>query len=231
MKGIAKQKKYASVLSRSFLFTGTAPGFAEEAYGDSGCACAGFEAGERVYTGTRFRKSMGIVLSGKLAAYRPSGEGPAVLLNTFYSGGVFGVAGLFHDAPKYVSEILAERRSRVMFLTEELLHGLFFRDPRIAENYIGFLAGRICFLNGRIDQFTGGTARCRLAEFLLFRSEQEGGKREFSLPCSMAGLAGMLNIGRASLYRAFAALEGEGAVARSGRKISLADPELLRVGR
>lgn len=231
MKEITKQKKYAEVLSHSFLFAGTVPGLAEEAYGDPGCTCAGFEAGEKVYTRTKFRKSMGIVLSGKLAAYRPSEEGPAVLLNTFYGGGVFGVAGLFHDAPEYVSEILAEKRSRVLFLTEELLHGLFFRNPRVAENYIGFLTGRICFLNGRIDQFTGGTARCRLAEFLLFRWEQEGGNREFVLPCSMARLADMLNIGRASLYRAFSALEKEGAVARSGRKISVADPDLLRGGR
>lgn len=232
MDGVPKQKRDCAALSRSFLFTGTSPELAVKAYKDSGCTCTVFEAGEKVYTRTRFRKSMGIVLSGRLAAYRPSEEGEApVLLNTFYSGGVFGVAGLFHSAPAYVSEILAEKRSRVLFLTEELLHGLFFKDPRVAENYIGFLTGRICFLNARIDQFTGGSARGRLAEYLLFRYEQEGRPPQLRLSCSMTGLAEMLNIGRASLYRAFAALEAEGAVARSGRVLSMAAPELLRSGR
>lgn len=228
---IVKLKRYCTVLSRSFLFEGTPPELAEKAFVDPGCACLRFASGEKIYTRMKYRKSMGIVLSGKLAAYRPSGEGPEVLLNTFYGGGVFGVAGLFHDVPEYVSEIRAEKESRVLFLTEGLLHGLFFREPRVAENYIGFLAGRICFLNGRIDQFTGGTARCRLAEFLLFRYEQEGCPEEFGLPCSMAKLAEMLNIGRASLYRAFTSLEEEGAVKRAGKRVSVMAPELLRGGR
>lgn len=151
-------------------------------------------------------------------------------MNIFYTGGVFGVAGLFNSARQYVSDITAVKPSRVMFLSQSLLHRLFCRDVRVAENYISYLSGRICFLNNRIDFFAGGNVEYRLASFLLTVSLQNRTPEEFQLPCTMSQLASMLNMGRASLYRAFNALTADGLIRRSGKTIVILDSDRLKTG-
>lgn len=231
MKEVRKQKKYVALLSQSFLFDGMEGDLVDTVFASSECTCMEFEPGEKIYTRNHFDASIGIVLSGKLDACKPGEDGAGLTLNTFYPGGIFGVAGLFNNSKQYVSEVAAVKRSRVLFLTQALLHSLFRQDYRIAENYIGFLSNRICFLNSRIDNFTGGNAQYRLASFLLSVSAQSADPLRFELPCTLTQLAGTLDMGRASLYRAMDALESSGVLQRSGKSIVLVDPDRLKSGR
>lgn len=227
MREVKKQANYKALLSQSFLFSGINSELADEAFASGECICLEFEPGEKVYTKNYFRKSMGIVLTGKLKACK---SGEDLILNTFYTGGIFGVACLFNSTKQYVSEVIAVKRSRVMFLSQDLLHVLFQKDYRIAENYISYLSSRICFLNSRIDNFTGGSAENRLASFLLSTSAHSNDPLSFELPCTLTQLAGMLDMGRASLYRAMDALEESGVIRRSGKNIVMVDSDRLKSG-
>jgi len=228
MKPINKQNKYCLLLAQSFLFSKIDFAAVSATFQSEGCSCMEFEPGEKIYTRNSFAKSLGIVLSGELKALKPAGT--SLVLNTFYSGGVFGVAGLFNDARQYVSEVVAVKRSRVLFLPQALLHGLFEQNTQIAENYIGYLSTRICFLNSRIDNFIGGTAECRLANFILSLSAQRENSLVFKLPCTLTQLSNTLNIGRASLYRAIEALSRESIIERSGKNITIINIERLKSG-
>lgn len=230
MKTIQKQKKYFSMLAQSFLFTGIDERETRFAFENEECRCMSFEAGEKIYTRNSFHKSIGMVLSGQLKAVKSSSEKGGLVLNTFFTGGVFGVACLFHPARQYVSEVTAVKRSKVMFLSQSLLQQLFRRDCRIAENYISYLSGRICFLNSRIDYFIGGNVEYRLASFLLTLSSQSGDPLEVSLPCTLSKLANMLDMGRASLYRAFDALIADGLIRRAEKTIFILDLDRLKSG-
>jgi CRP-like cAMP-binding protein len=225
MKELRKTKRGVQILSGTFLFQGVDRKLSESAYASPFCTCAEFEAGERIYTKTDFRKSIGIVLSGGLKAVKGEEEGQAIILNTFGSGGIFGAAGLFGDSCRYVSEIIAMRRSRVLFLPQPLLRDLIYREPRVAENYIAFLSGRIRYLNTCIDHFTGGSAEARLAQFLSALGE--GRKDVVQLPYSLTQLSGTLDVGRASLYRAFNTLTAKGLIRRKGRLVNILDSEGL----
>lgn len=227
---VMKHNKYQQLLSQSFLFSGIDPAVVSDVFHREDCSCLEFESGEKVYTRTNFKKSMGLVLSGELKAVKPSGERQELVLNTFFAGGVFGIACLFNHTEQYVSEIVAVKRSRVLFLSQSLLHTLFEQDSKIAENYIGYLSNRICFLNGRIDRFTGGSAECRLAGFLLSLSAQSENPNLIELPCSLTQLSNNLNIGRASLYRAIDQLTGAGIIRRSGKMITIIEIERLQSG-
>lgn len=229
MKEVKKTKQYEQILSRTFLFRGIGEATVGEVYASQQCTCAQFEQDEKIYTRTDFRRSVGVVLSGCLKAVKAGTDGPAVILNTFRSGGIFGVAGLFNSSDRYVSEIVAMRRSRILFLPQPLLRDLFYRKPHVAENYIAFLSDRIRYLNTCIDHFTGGSAEARLAEFLLTLSE--GGALMLELPCSLTQLAGTLGIGRASLYRAFGSLAETGLIRRDGRRVEILDADGLKGGR
>jgi CRP/FNR family transcriptional regulator, dissimilatory nitrate respiration regulator len=230
MKEIKKSARYQELLFRTFLFRSLEKNCAEELFQSPECFCAQFQAEEKIYTRSTFLKCMGLVLTGELKAVKAaSGDSPLVL-NTFHCGGIFGVAGLFNGSDAYVSEIVAVKQSRVLFLSQKLLHDFFMRQPLAAENYISFLSGRICFLNSCIDHFTGGRAERRLAEFLLSCAALNGKKKIFSLPYSMTRLSDTLGIGRASLYRVFDVLAREGLVRRDGKTVEIIDAERLRAG-
>jgi CRP-like cAMP-binding protein len=230
MKEIRKQNRYRILLAQNFLFSGIDVSTVSNVFGLDDCSCMEFEPNEKIYTRTHFKRSMGIVLSGELKALKPVGEGPGLVLNTFSAGGVFGIACLFNNAKQYVSEVVAVKQSRVLFLPQSLLHSLFEQNPQIAENYIGYLSNRICFLNSRIDNFTGGSAECRLAGFLLSISLQSENPLQFELPCTFTQLSNTLDMGRASLYRAMDDLSAKGIISRSGKMISIIEVERLKTG-
>lgn len=218
------------MLAKSFLFSGIDADVVDTAFASEDCICREFEPDEPIYTRNRFQKSMGLVLTGELKACKTGADGQSVILNTFFAGGIFGIAGLFNNSSQYVSNVIAVKRSRVLFLSEELLHNLFQQDYRIAENYIGYLSNRICFLNGRIDNFTGGSAQGRLASYLLSISSKSADPLSFELPCAYTRLANMLNIGRASLYRALDEFCNAGIIRRDGKVITILDLERLKSG-
>ena len=155
MNRTAKKAKYQNLLDELFLFRNVPREEVEAVYCSPDCECVEFLPGEMVFTRNQYRRSLGVVVSGELRATK-KGANSVIILNSFSQGGVFGAAGLFLDMEGYVSEIQAIRKSKVLFLPEEMLHSLFMRMPVAAENYIRYLSGRIRFLNNRIDSFTGG---------------------------------------------------------------------------
>nr|WP_319488007.1 Crp/Fnr family transcriptional regulator [uncultured Caproiciproducens sp.] len=228
MKLIKKQNKYGLLLTQSFLFNGIENDTVDAAFQSDECSCMEYEVGEKIYTRNNYRKSLGIVLSGVIKAMKP--ESSSLVMNTFYPGGIFGIACLFNNSRQYVAEVIAVKRSRVLFLSQRILHELFEKNSQIAENYIGYLSDRICFLNSRIDNFTGGTSSCRLATFLLSLSAQHENALTVELPCTLTQLSNTLNIGRASLYRAFDDLCGAGIIKREGRNVTINQIERLQAG-
>lgn len=229
MRELKKSKENQLLLSKTFLFRGVETKLSQKAYRSLCCSCVEFEPGEQIYSRTNFIKSIGIVISGMLKAVKGPYDGRGIVLNTFKSGGVFGVAGLFYPCDRYVSEVVAACRSQVMFLSQDLLRELFYQEPKIAENYITFLSGRIRYLNTCIDHFTGGSAQAKLAQFLLTLGEERQGP--FVLPCPMTQLSNTLDIGRASLYRAFDSLTQEGLIRREGRKVEILNLDALKLVR
>ena len=45
------------------------------------------------------------------------------------------------------------------------------RFPEVGRNYVAYLSGRICFLSGKIDALTAGSAERKVAQYLLSRLE------------------------------------------------------------
>lgn len=226
MNYTAKKAKYKHLLEGLFLFRNISQEVVDAVYNSPACECVEFFSGEMVFTQNQYRRSLGIVVSGELRATK-NGANTIIILNSFSQGGVFGAAGLFSDMEGYVSEIQAIRKSKVLFLSEELLHSLFMAMPVAAENYIRYLSGRIRFLNNRIDSFTGGSAERRVAVFLL-DAASKAGKADIRLSITFTNLAESLNIGRASLYRAMDSLVDAGLISRNGKEISVLNVAGLR---
>lgn len=155
-----------------------------------------------------------LVLSGTVQAVGAE-NGREMILNTLHPGDFFGMASLFGGACENTL-FRAAADCQLLCLSQQAVEALIRVDPAFARNYITVLTGKIRFLNQKITAFTAGSAEKKLARYLL-SLPAEGDA--VTLPMSMVRLAAALDLGRASLYRAFDFLETQSLLTRHGSRI------------
>ncbi len=192
---------------RMFLFEGLEREQTNAVLSDKRVYTRTFSAGEHVLGGGSFTPCLGLVLSGSVYIERRA-EGKVVPMRVMRRGDVFGAASLF-GGESHPTEIRAKGKTEIMFFPQEVVAELIDRSSRAARNYIAFLSEKVRYLNARIAFYTAGTAKDRLYEYLLRIVSGDGIAR---VPISLSALAGQLDLGRASLYRALDALENEGRI-------------------
>lgn len=165
-------------------------------------------------------ESLCLILRGSVLVCG-AGNGGALVLNKLRAGDCFGVASLFGSRCG-ITAVTACEKSDLLLLSQKTVEELMQADFTFARNYICFLTDRIGFLNRKIAAFTAGSAEKKLAKYLLTLPAKNG---EMTLPVSMVRLAKMLDLGRASLYRAFSFLEQSGQLTREGKAVRLTSAE------
>ena len=124
---------------------------------------------------------------------------------------------------------MAHGRCEVLFIPADTVKYLLENDKTVMYNYVNFLSDRICFLNRKISCLTAGSVERRLALYLCsaievsFNVNENDAVYDLALPVSFSSLATMLDIGRASLYRAFDRLEADGFITKNGNHITVRD--------
>lgn len=189
------------------------------------CELRSYKKGQLVYTKTDFSRSLGIVLSGSLRVTKGNTGGHAMIMSTLGSASLFGAAALYNDEPEYAADIFALCDTQIVFFEQRLVHRMLRFEPQIAVNYIKYLSDRIVFLNKKMYFLSSGTAEQRLASFLL---DNLPVGQPAELPMQLNKLSLALNVSRASLYRAFDALEESGAIVKEGRSVCVNDAERLK---
>ncbi len=180
----------------------------------SGCYTRTFLDGETILSPSSPQPLMGLILTGG-ATVKTKDPSKNTLLRTLQAGDVFGVSNLFSKEP-FVSNITATKECCVFILPREAVRALMTENPVFLERYLSFVCGRVCYLNKKIGYLTAGSAERRLALYLAsFESE------EILLSASLSSLSDLLNLGRASLYRAFDRLSIDGYIQKDGRRITL----------
>ena len=177
-----------------------------------------YAKGDVIYHTTEFRHAIGLILSGSVTVQTPDDNGHALMMNRLGCGAMFGAAALFDCDETYVSLITAAEPTTIAFLSQERITAWLAIYPRLAENYIRFLSGRIRFLNRKLTILATGSAEARLYQYLLAQQDEHG---FVTLPRSMVELANTLNIGRSTLYRAVDALQQAGVLQHEGRHYRL----------
>ena len=181
-----------------------------------------YKRGETIYSSECFRFSVGFIIRGGAKVLKSEN---GVIISKLSDNSLFGCAALFSGQDHFVNEIIATKDTRVFYIDKSVIVKLMQLDTTFPVSYIRYLSDRILFLNKRIVNFTGGSAESRLANYLLSCFADY---KTYELDRSMSQLAVSLDIGRASLYRAFDALESGGAVERDGKYIRLVDKDRLK---
>ena len=170
-----------------------------------------FEPGQVVYSPRHFRRSLGVVLSGQLQVTKGT-----LAVSVLGPGELFGAAALYSDEPEFATTITAKCACRCLMLEQTLVDRLLAEQGQIRENYLRYLTGRVRFLSGRLQALAQPGVEGKLARYLL-----SGGG---TLTCPATELCRRLGVSRASLYRAFAALEDSGLIVRKDKTITVVDP-------
>ena len=105
---------------------------------------------------------------------------------------------------------------RIMKDEQEDVDRLLGEEPLLRRNYLRYLSGRIRFLSGRLGALAQTGAEGKLARYLLSSGEP-------SVHAPATDLAKRLGLSRASLYRAFEALESAGLIRREGKTVFVLD--------
>ncbi|MBO5845056.1 MAG: Crp/Fnr family transcriptional regulator [Clostridia bacterium] len=182
----------------------------------------GFAVGEEIISPDMSDIPVGFLLDG-CATVGSADDGKHVLIRTVSAGAVFGVATLYSADQPFPTKICAKTPCRVLFIASSAMKALIENDHGANKEFLTFLGNRIVYLNKKINAFTAGSAERRLSLFLA-DNEADG---VCSLDISMSALADMLDIGRASLYRALDTLTDEGFIERADKAIILKDKKAM----
>ncbi|MCD7775432.1 MAG: Crp/Fnr family transcriptional regulator [Clostridiales bacterium] len=186
------------------------------------------EKNEIIFSENNYSRSLVIILKGSVSVTKKSGSGKGgnILMNVLKQGDIFGMTSIFYEEDNFLTEITADERVALMFLSKENLINIFKAYPKVCESYITILSEKIHFLNKKISSFTKPEAIQKVSAFILQHSDKDGKKSV--LPYSITKVAESLNTGRASVYRAFDALENDGIIKRDGRTVEILDFNALR---
>ncbi len=214
----AKATKTLNLILSTTLFSGVDEKKLSLAI-ENGCfSQKSYDTGEVICSPPDKERKMVIFLSGEAEIYTAD-EGRSMLLRTVKQGGIVGVANLFSEED-FVSRIIATKHCDTMEISPEGYGKILESDKRAMYNYLSFLSEKIRYLNRKIVTLTAGSAERRLAYFLdTSIPEHTTDTPEITVP--MNSLSEMLNLGRASLYRATDKLTDEGFITRNGKTIKV----------
>ncbi len=182
-----------------------------------------FSAGAEIASATANR-SVKVILSGSVSVTKKNGD-KELLMRVVQAGGILGVASIFTEKSNSLSRIKAIKETEAMFISSETMQRLVRDNKDFAENYIRLLTAKIQFLNNRVKAYTSVSAESRLAFHILSLDEEHSGRVDVGV--SKTALADMLDVGRASLYRALDALTEKKIIKYEKNEIIILDYEAL----
>ncbi len=163
------------------------------------------------------------VMSGTVEILSPA-ENHKVLLKTMGAGSFFGVANLYALNAEFPSTVRAKKKTKLLIIKPEAFMNMLANEPILMGNYLEFLSKKIIYLNKKIASYTAKNTESRVAYFLC-ENEVDG---VVCTGMSFSDVAVMLDIGRASLYRALDKFEDENLIKRNGKTINILNKENLK---
>ncbi len=167
-----------------------------------------------------------LVATGKVKIYKMSPAGKEHILHIFGPGEPFGEVPVFHGQPFPASaECLVA--SKVIFFPRQRFVDLVHKNPSIALNMLAILSMRLRRFTSQIEDLSLKEVPARLAGYLLFLQEEQGGGEVIELEISKGQLASLLGTIPETLSRIFAKMSDEELINVDGRKITILDRESL----
>lgn len=187
-----------------------------------------FGRGESVFFEGDAGNGFYLIASGKVKVYKMSPAGKEHILHIFGPGEPFGEVPVFHGHPFPASAECLVKSKLLFFPREKFVH-LVNANPSIALNMLAVLSMRLRRFTAQIEDLSLKEVPARLAGYLLYLQEEQGGRQIVELEISKGQLASLLGTIPETLSRIFAKMSEEGLIAVDGRNITIKDPDSLAI--
>lgn len=173
-----------------------------------------FRPGEVIWAAGAQPRGLFVVLEGRVRIVRGSG-GRQHLVHAEGQGETIGEVPLFSGGT-YPATAISDGPTLCLVLERSAIEAAIAADPRFAFALLERLAKRVRTLINRIDAFATQTVRARLAERLVARP-REGGGREVTLGATQAELAEEIGTVREVVVRTLRGMCAAGVLRHVGR--------------
>jgi CRP-like cAMP-binding protein len=157
------------------------------------------------------------VVKGKVRLVRTDASGRDTVLYTAGPGQVVSEASLF--AASYHCNAVASTAATVRAYPKAALFAELAHDPNAANAFMAMLAREIMSLRTRLELCNIHSARDRVRHYLALNASDDG--KAVVLSGTVKELAQDLGLSHEALYRTLAAMQQDGEIKRSGKKITL----------
>ncbi len=167
-----------------------------------------------------------VVVEGQVKIYKLSRQGKEQILHIYGPGNPFGEVPVFSGS-NYPANALALKKTTLLRFNRSDFYALVEKDPSLALNFIGILAGRLREFTVQIERLTLMEMPARLASYLLYLSGEQAEKNEVNLAISKGQIASLLGTVPETLSRIFARMSSQNLIKVQGSRIIIIDQEGL----
>jgi len=175
-----------------------------------------FQKGQIIFSEGDEADGFYVVVEGTVKIFKLSVEGKEHILHIFESGEPFGEVPVFagEHFPAH-AEAIAE--SRLLFFPRDAFINLIKQIPSLALNMLATLSARLRQFTVKIEHLSLKEVPGRLADYLLYLSEEGGGGDSVDLSVSKQQLASLLGTIPETLSRILARMAKDGFIEMDGR--------------
>lgn len=181
-----------------------------------------FEKGASIFHEGDAGDGFYMVVEGKVKIFKISLTGKEQILHIFGPGEPFGEVPVFHGSP-FPANAETLSPSVLLFFPRAAFIALVVENPSLALHMLAVLSLRLRRFVDQIENLSLKEVPARLAGYLLYLSEEQGGGDCVELEISKGQLASLLGTIPETLSRIFARMSEERLIAVDGRKIRILD--------
>lgn len=161
-----------------------------------------------------------LVVEGSVNVYKLSADGKEQILHIVKEGETIGAVPVF-SGKSFPANARAISKSHLLFFHRERFIHLITNKPALTMNLLALLSTRLREFATQVENLSLKEIPGRLAAYLLYLSQQQGGKDLIKLHIAKAQLANLLGTGPESLSRALGEMKSRKLVEEEGNSIRL----------
>jgi len=167
-----------------------------------------------------------LILTGQVKVFKMSPEGKEQILHILGTGEPLGQVAVF-AGDSFPANAQAITASRLLFFPRRDFVALIEARPTLALNMLAILSNRLREFTVQIENISLKEVPARLASYLLYLSDEQGGAERLQLNISKAQLASIIGTIPETLSRILNRMSVKGLIGVNGRAIHLLDRDQL----
>jgi CRP/FNR family transcriptional regulator len=185
-----------------------------------------FNKGELIFSEGDDGIGFFLVASGLIKIFKVSSEGKEQILHIFGPGEPFGEVPVF-SGQQFPASAEAITETRLLFFLRTAFVNLLSSHPSLALNMLAVLSLRLRQFTVQIENLSLKEVPGRLAAYLIYVADEQGGEDSISLNISKGQLASLLGTIPETLSRIFTRMSNQNLIEVKDRTIRLLDRERL----